>query len=82
MMSKPVAVEGFKSDFDAMKWADACVMVQPCGRSAAIEAGWFVGAGKPLLVLLDGASEPELMFKMATRLCLSMAEVLAALRRL
>lgn len=63
-LSHPVAKKGFDLDFNAMKWADACVMILPCGRSASIEAGWFVGAGKPLLILLSDG-EPELMFKMA-----------------
>lgn len=54
-----IAEEGFASDFDAMKWADACVLVLPCGRSAHIEAGYFVGANKPLIIMLnDGEIEP------------------------
>lgn len=63
-LSHPVAIEGFRFDFDAMKWAEACVMVLPCGRSASLEAGWFVGAGRPLYILL-AEGEPELMFKLA-----------------
>jgi hypothetical protein len=63
-LDHPLAVRGFRSDFDAMKWADACVLVAPCGRSAHLEAGYFVGACKPLLILADGG-EPELMYKMA-----------------
>lgn len=64
-LQHPISQAGFKSDFDAMQWADACVLVLPCGRSAHIEAGWFVGCGKPLLILLDGTYEPELMYLMA-----------------
>jgi len=52
------------------------VMLQPCGRSAALELGWAAGAGKRTLVLLADAQEPELMLKVADRLCLSIAEVL------
>ena len=25
-----IAIEGFESDFNGMKWADVCVMVLPC----------------------------------------------------
>ena len=46
-----------------MKWADACVLVLPCGRSAHLEAGWFVGAGKPLHILQLDREEPELMYR-------------------
>jgi hypothetical protein len=63
-LSHPIAEAGFKLDFDAMQWADVCVMVMPCGRSAHIEAGWCAGAGKPLLILASEA-EPELMYKIA-----------------
>ena len=59
-----LAKQAFRSDFEAMKWADTCVMVMPCGRSAHLEAGWFVGAGKLLFILLSDG-EPELMYNMA-----------------
>jgi hypothetical protein len=59
----PVAEEGFHSDFDGMKWADACVMILPCGRSANTEAGWMKGAGKEVYVFSPTKQEPELMYK-------------------
>jgi hypothetical protein len=68
--------EGFGLDFNAMRWADTFVMLQPCGRSAALELGWGAGNGKRTLVLLADGQEPELMLKVADRLCLSIAEVL------
>lgn len=76
VLSHPIAEEGFGLDFRAMQWADTCVMLQPCGRSAALELGWAAGAGKRTLVLLADGQEPELMLKVADRLCLSIAEVL------
>lgn len=61
----PRAVEGFGNDFGAMKWADACVLLLPCGNSAHLEAGWFTGAGKPLIVYVPAElREPELMYKL------------------
>ena len=59
----PIAESGFKLDFDAMNWADCCVMVLPCGRSANTEAGWMKGKGKPVYVFMPIAQEPELMYK-------------------
>ncbi len=77
-LEHPVARAGFDSDFAAMKWAEAFVLVQPCGRSAHLELGWACGAGKLTVVLLaDG--EPELMTKMADRICCNMDEVLSFL---
>ena len=62
-LDHPIAELGFKSDFDAMKWAECCVMVLPCGRSAHTEAGWMKGAGKQTHVFMSQKQEPELMYK-------------------
>ena len=82
-LAHPIAVAGYGSDFAAMEVADCCVMALPCGRSAHIEAGWFVGAGKPLYILLAGEYhsqfEPELMYRMATAICVSLDELVALL---
>ena len=76
-----VVKRGFGLDFGAMLWAEACVLVLPCGRSAHLEAGWFVGARKPLYVLILERCEPELMYKMATSICVSLEELIRVLRR-
>lgn len=79
-LSHPKAVEGFRNDFEAMEDADACVLVLPSGRSAHLEAGWFVGAGKPLCILLD-SGEPELMYAMTPELHTSIPAVIRALKK-
>ena len=63
-LEHPRSIEGFNLDFDAMKWADCCAMVLPCGRSANTEAGWMKGAGKQVFVFHPEKQEPELMYKM------------------
>lgn len=78
-LSHPRAIAGFQSDMDGLIGAEAVVLVLPCGRSAHLEAGYAKGAGKRLIILLS-SGEPELMYKMADCLALSMGEVLAALR--
>lgn len=79
-LEHPRAVEGYELDFQGMAMADACVLVQPCGRSAHLEAGWAVGAELPLFILLEEGQEPELMYKLASEtggaLCLTLGEVL------
>lgn len=77
----PLAVRGFKSDMDAMKWCDAVVLVLPCGRSAHSEAGWCAGAKKKSVVLLSGKDEPELMYKLFDFICVSMDEVIQVLEK-
>ncbi len=63
MVDHPIALEGHALDLGAMKWADACVYVLPCGRSASFEAGWFAGQGRKLVVVALEPTEPELMFR-------------------
>lgn len=77
-LSDPIAEEGFKFDFDAMRWADTFVLVMPCGRSAHLELGWAVGAGKKTLILLSD-DEPELMYKLIDRICIDFTELVAEL---
>lgn len=81
-LTHPIAVEGFALDFDAMKWANACVLVLPCGRSAHLEAGWFAGARRPVFIYSPESHEPELMYAMCNRVCVTIAEVLAELCRI
>lgn len=75
-LSHSVAEAGFKSDFDAMFWADTCVLVLPCGRSAHIEAGWMAGAGKDVFILQLAKEEPELMYLMTNGIAISVDELL------
>lgn len=75
-LSHPIAISGFSLDWNAMVLAKACVLVMPCGRSAHLEAGFFVGAFKPLFILLSDG-EPELMYKMATGICSDIEELLS-----
>jgi len=63
-LTHPVAEKGFKADMDAMLWADTCVLVLPCGRSAHTEAGWMAGAGKRVIAYIPEMVEPELMYKL------------------
>ena len=75
-----MAEKGFLQDFDAMKWADIFIGIQPFGRSASIEMGWAAGQGKKTILLLaDG--EPELMVKIFDHICCNLDEVLNIIGR-
>lgn len=63
-MHHPLAERQFKADLDALRWADTCVLVLPCGRSAHTEAGWMAGAGKRVIAYIPEMVEPELMYKL------------------
>ena len=76
---QPIGAGGFLSDLRGMQWADTCVLVLPCGRSAHLEAGWFCGQGKRCIILTRDGEEPELMALLASDICASVNEGLNAL---
>ena len=57
----------FQRDLDALWWANACVLVMPCGRSAHLEAGWCIGKSKPTLFYWpdDVTEEVDLMHSLS-----------------
>lgn len=67
-LKHPVAERSFGFDMDALRWADATVLVMPSGRSSHLELGWAAGAGKRTAIWYPHILtqfEPELMVKMA-----------------
>ena len=75
----PLAERQFQADIDALTWADTCVLVLPCGRSAHTEAGWMAGAGKRVLAYLPEMVEPELMYKLLDDVAGSLEELVEKL---
>lgn len=63
-MRHPLAERQFEADLEALKAADTCVLVLPCGRSAHSEAGWIAGAGKRVIAYMPEMVEPELMYNL------------------
>lgn len=74
-LQHPLAVIGHQTDVTALLECDACVLVQSCGASAHLELGWAIGAGKITVVLLDGASAPELMYRSTDKVSASLDDV-------
>lgn len=74
------AAFGYTADRRAMQWADTCLLVLPCGRSAHLEAGYFHGANKRLVIYIPEPIEPDLMYLMADYICLTIDEVFEALK--
>ena len=77
-LEHPLASKGFATDMEGLDWADAVVLVMPCGRSSHLELGYAVGKNKKTIVLLS-QSEPELMYKMVDYLVTDIDQVLIAL---
>jgi hypothetical protein len=76
----PMAVHGFDLDMAALAACDVCVLVMPAGRSANLELGWAVGQRKWTVVFLPERCEPELMWRMCSRVVCSIPELCAAVR--
>lgn len=85
-----IAQAGYVSDAVALDWAEAVVLVTPCGPSAHLELGVGIGAGKFTAILInweeqvcyEGAGfklvrrgEPELMYNLAGAVCKDIYEV-------
>ena len=66
-LTHPLAERQFAADLEALEWADTCVLVLPCGRSAHTEAGWLAGHGRRVIVYIPEMVEPELMYKLFDR---------------
>lgn len=81
-LEHPLAREGYYKDMGALRACDVCVLVTPCGRSAHLEAGYAAGLGKLTIALMLSKEEPELMYRMFNRICLSLDEVLDAIPEL
>ena len=75
----PLAERQFQADIDALAWADTCVLVLPCGRSAHTEAGWMAGAGKRVVAYIPEMVEPELMYKLFDGVAGSLEELVGKL---
>ena len=79
-LNHPKAVRQFGNDIEAMNSCDTCVIVLPCGRSAHTEAGWFAGKGKLTIAYIPEKQEPELMYKLFSKVCCSLDELIEALK--
>ena len=78
-LKHPLAQKQFSADLEALEWADMCVLVLPCGRSAHTEAGWMAGRGKKVVVYIPEMEEPELMYKLFDKVAGSLDDVIKAL---
>ena len=66
-LQHPAAERGYKLDFEALYACDVCIMMRPCGVSAALELGWAAGYGARTAIYIPAhhMGEPELMYKLA-----------------
>lgn len=76
LLTTPDASFGYTADRRAMQWADVGLLVLPSGRSAHLEAGYFHGASKRLIIYMPEKVEPELMYLMADEIAITEQELI------
>ena len=69
----------FKKDMDALVESDAVVCVLPCGRSAHLELGYGIGAGKRTVLLWHDGDAPDIMHKAVNAIVFNIADIPGAL---
>lgn len=80
LRTHPRAREGFDRDMAALVNCDACVLVLPSGRSAHLEFGYAIAAGKRTVVLfLEDPVVPDLMYLAASHHAVSVEQVVRQL---
>lgn len=50
-LTDPRSQKAFAEDKKMIDWADAVVLLLPCGKSSHLEAGYAVGCGKKLFII-------------------------------
>ena len=79
-MKSSRAQQQFFNDIQALEWADTCVLILPCGRSAHTAAGWLAGKGKRTIVYIPEMQEAELMYMLFDLVTDSLDEVISFLK--
>ena len=79
MLNHPKVQSIFDQDMAALRDCDAVVCVLPCGRSAHLELGYGIGAGKRTVLLWHDGDEMDIMHKAVDAIVFSAAEIPAAL---
>lgn len=78
------AASGYMGDLRGMEWADTCVLLLPCGRSAHLEAGYMKARSKRLIIAFPDDSregfEPDLMYLMADHITIGPEELIYCLK--
>ena len=78
-LNHPKVSSIFKKDMDALVESDAVVCVLPCGRSAHLELGYGIGAGKRTVLLWHDGDAPDIMHKAVDVIVFDVADIPGAL---
>lgn len=72
----------FEYDRSHLDRCEAGVLLLPAGKSGHLEAGYLIGRGKPVWILMTGEPERyDVMYKFFTSVVYTYAELMEALRK-
>ncbi len=69
----------FNRDMEALEACEAVVCVLPCGRSAHLELGYGIGAGKRTVLLWHDGDAPDIMHKAVDAIVFGVKDIPGAL---
>ena len=69
----------FRQDMEALVASDAVVCVLPCGRSAHLELGYGIGAGKRTVLLWHDGDAPDILHKAVDAIVFNVTQIPEAL---
>ena len=78
-LDEPKVRSIFQNDMDALIASDAVVCVLPCGRSAHLELGYGIGAGKRTVLLWHDGDAPDIMHKAVDSIVFKVVDIAGAL---
>ncbi len=78
-LDEPKVRSIFQNDMDALIACDAVVCVLPCGRSAHLELGYGIGAGKRTVLLWHDGDAPDIMHKAVDSIVFNITDIPRAL---
>jgi len=78
-LKNPELVEAFHDAEQIMKQAEGCVLLLPASAASHMVAGWFVGRGKPMFVVMLRPEDPNIMHLLADSVTMGTAALGEAL---
>ena len=83
-LNHSLARDAFNADMQALRHANVCILVLPCGNSAHLEMGWAVSNNVHTIIYIPSGTssdfDPELMYKMVDHISTSIDDVIEYLR--
>jgi len=84
MIDSPAARNIFDFDFRNLNASDVVILLAPFGKAACLEAGYSIGQGKKVFMLVDKTTKKraDIMFRFLSGIFMNEKELLEALKKI